>query len=393
MCSLPQKMIEKPTRRRDRAVQRWESEKTADATPVRTRARHLDDASDAYEHNAWDDVEMDVEYVAAAEALIAAQPLANPDRVAGCIELAAAKWDQHYSENLRNYHDRRYLMNEYPTLLQAADGPTAAASCDLTILETGCGVGNALLPLLALSPRVHALGCDHASGAVARANERLSREGLEHRGHAFCWDISRPPPDAKLPARGVDTVLALFTLSALPPDALPRAFMHLGAALRPGGQLLLRDYGRLDLKQLKFAKASDGRLGTGHGCEWYARGDGTTCIFFTEEAIRVLASEAGLEVTSLRYDRRLVVNRSERKRMHRVWIVAELHKPRDRAKGPRNFLASIFTGGLRCAFNLSGWSASMKLSALTGGAALLAAAVVVAVGKATCRPCSLNHAC
>ena len=96
-----------------------------------------------------------------------------------------------------------------------------------------------------------------------------------------------------------------------------------------GGQLLLRDYGRLDLKQLKFARAgSSARLGSGHGCEWYSRGDGTTALFFTTDAIRALATSAGLEVRSLGYDRRLTVNRAERKRMHRVWVVAELVKPR-----------------------------------------------------------------
>ena len=82
------------------------------------------------------------------------------------------------------------------------------------------------------------------------------------------------------------------------------------------------------LKQLKFSKASQARLGTSpHGCEWYRRGDGTTALFFTTEAISALASEAGLEVEALRYDRRLVVNRAEKTRMQRVWVVATLRKP------------------------------------------------------------------
>jgi SAM-dependent methyltransferase len=140
------------------------------------------------------------------------------------------------------------------------------------VLETGCGVGNALLPLLTLNERLIALGCDLAPGAVDRANERLVREELAHRAAAFCWDLGQPPPrSAPLPRAGVDTVLAIFTLSALPPEDLPHAFVHLASCLRPGGQLLLRDYGRLDLKQLKFARAPrSARLGEAHGCEWYA---------------------------------------------------------------------------------------------------------------------------
>ena len=87
------------------------------------------------------------------------------------------------------------------------------------------------------------------------------------------------------------------------------------------------DYGRLDQKQLKFAKAARGRLGSGFGCEWYARGDGTTALFFTTEAVHALAEAAGLCVSSVAYDRRLVVNRASGARMHRVWVVAQLTKP------------------------------------------------------------------
>ena len=70
-----------------------------------------------------------------------------------------------------------------------------------------------------------------------------------------------------------------------------------------------------------------GRLGSGHGCEWYARGDGTTALFFTTDAIRTLAAGAGLDVVSVGYDRRLVVNRATRAKMHRVWVVATLRRP------------------------------------------------------------------
>lgn len=163
--------------------------------------------------------------------------------------------------------------------------------------------------------------------AVAEANERLEREQLQARGCAFVLDIGLPPPSGQLPAHGVDTVLAIFTLSALPPEALPAAFGHLARVLRPGGQLLLRDYGRLDLKQLKFAAVAGARLGSGHGCEWYARGDGTTAFFFTTEAVAALAAQAGLVVEQLAYDKRMAVNRATKTRMHRVWVVATLRKP------------------------------------------------------------------
>jgi tRNAThr (cytosine32-N3)-methyltransferase len=311
--------------RRERALAAWEAETTAPSRPVRTRARQLNDVADEMKHNHWDDFEMSSDEVAAAEEIVAGQAVACADVGEAYAHGAAQSWDRHYEENLRNYKDRQYLRNEFPTLL-VDEGK------DLFVLETGCGVGNTLLPLLGLGPRVKALGCDHATTAVDKANERLAREGLSERGFAFGWDIGRPTTvSGAPPPRGVDVVLAIFTLSALEPQMLPKAFKHLAACLKPGGQLLLRDYGRLDLKQLKFAAASGsrGRLGSFRGCEWYARGDGTTAYFFTTEVVRALSEDAGLEVVSLRYDRRLVINRATRTRMHRVWVVAELRKPAD----------------------------------------------------------------
>eukprot|EP00966_Prymnesium_polylepis_P045526 1054252-Prymnesium_polylepis.1 len=286
------------------ARQRWEAERL-DRAPksVRERARHLPSdasasSSKALEHNTWDDVEHDTEELRRAEELIVAQAVA-PEAVAeGCAREAARRWDEHYACNLRNYHDRKYLHNEFAQLR-----PPLGA---VVILESGCGVGNTLLPLLAAHPEAQLVGCDLSPIAVHCVNERLSREKLESRGRAFVWDIAAAPPVPELQpaALRADLALAVFTLSALPPDRLGAAFANLYNALRPGGRLLFRDYGRLDSKQLKFCRAANGRIGGGGGLEWYARGDGTTAVFFTLDVVRHLAADVGFEVDDLRYDRR-----------------------------------------------------------------------------------------
>ena len=158
--------------KQQRAVERWrQSDVTQAARPVRIRARHLAGEADALSQNAWDDVQLGDEYTADAERIIAAQQFATADKVDGCIQQAAARWDQHYVENLRNYHDRNYLQNEFPSLLSDVHR-TSAARRELVVLETGCGVGNTLLPLTALDPCVRVVGCDHAPKAVAMANQR-----------------------------------------------------------------------------------------------------------------------------------------------------------------------------------------------------------------------------
>lgn len=284
------------------ALERWESV-TLDRTVrnVRVRARHLPDGADSetvLKHNTWDDVERDEEELQQAEALVRAQPVASEAVGAECAREAARHWDDHYAHNLRNYHDRRYLHNEFSQL----QPPLHSA----VIFETGCGVGNTMLPLLAAHPAIRVVGCDISQIAVTTVNDRLRREGLSMRGRAFVWDISSPPSDTELqPAMlRADLALAIFTLSALPPERLDAAFSHLFHSLRPGGQLLIRDYGRLDSKQIKFCRTTNGRIGGFDGLEWYARGDRTTAVFFTLEAVERLARKAGFEVAELRYDRR-----------------------------------------------------------------------------------------
>ena len=62
--------------------------------------------------------------------------------------------------------------------------------------------------------------------------------------------------------------------------------------------------------------------------EWYARGDGTTVVFFSEERLRERATAAGFDVESLAEgDHRLVVNRATQTKMRRVWVAGVFRKP------------------------------------------------------------------
>ena len=120
------------TRRSRRANERWASEKTAPApTARRERSRLLPAGADdalVLQENAWDDVGRTAEEQQAAEKIVRAQPVADAERADVCRREAAARWDQHYMENLRNYHDRRWLLNEYPTLLRTAAAAAEAAA-------------------------------------------------------------------------------------------------------------------------------------------------------------------------------------------------------------------------------------------------------------------------
>jgi len=102
-------------------------------------------------------------------------------------------WDIFYRNNAnRFFKDRHYLDEEFSALAVAETQPT-------TIVEIGCGVGNALLPLLARLPFLTAVGFDISKAAVR------------------CVQTTTPPECAGR--------LAAFQHSALPPPEVVAAVL------------------------------------------------------------------------------------------------------------------------------------------------------------------------
>ncbi|KAL3088662.1 hypothetical protein niasHT_023280 [Heterodera trifolii] len=156
-------------------------------------------------------------------------------------------------------------------------------------------MGNTTIPLL------------QKSIETLRNDQRISSE----RCRPFVWDITENAHQTEVADGTLDFA---FSSSAVRPDRLRVAVSNLVALLRPGGMLLLKDYGRHDLTQLRF---KSGRL-IQHNL--YRRGDDTLVYFFTTEEMDELFREAGLEKIQNFMDKRLVVNRAKRVKMYRRWI-------------------------------------------------------------------------
>jgi len=275
--------------------------------------RYLNENEDVFKHNAWDDVEWDEDQEQNAKEQVAKNSTCNfnPEEVEKLKTEADQQWDKFYSiHQNRFFKDRNWLFTEFPELSQLQKG---------NILELGCGVGNTVFPILEtnISPDLKVFCCDFSSTAVDLVKQHPQ---YNDRCHAFVCDISKPDWTASIPfeAESLDIVILLFVMSALDPEDMKSAVSNIRKYLKPGGRVLFRDYGRYDLAQLRF------KPGKCLAENFYARGDGTKCYFFTEDDLKELFKEFNLE--QCKVDRRLQVNRGKKLKMYRVWIQCKFTK-------------------------------------------------------------------
>lgn len=219
-----------------------------------------------------------------------------------------------------------YTLN--PTSLEVARDPLPL------LVDIGCGVGNALLPILRECRNLSAIGFDCSKRAIEMLREsylkRLACGSAQSRKEgrllgAYVWDITEADiPSTLCNAEAADMLLLTFVLSALPPSSHADASWRCAKLLKPGGIILLRDYGRYDLAQLRFARSGKSRLSE----NFYTRYDGTFAFYFLKEDLRELfVTKCGLEEVDIRYEAREVTNRKTGVRMKRVWVQAKFRKP------------------------------------------------------------------
>uniref|UniRef100_A0A2I3TQT8 tRNA N(3)-cytidine methyltransferase n=1 Tax=Pan troglodytes TaxID=9598 RepID=A0A2I3TQT8_PANTR len=161
--------------------------------------------------------------------------------------------------------------------------------------------------------------CDFSSTAIELV--QTNSEYDPSRCFAFVHDLCDEEKSYPVPKGSLDIIILIFVLSAIVPDKMQKAINRLSRLLKPGGMVLLRDYGRYDMAQLRFKK---GQCLSGN---FYVRGDGTRVYFFTQEEPDMLFTTAGLEKVQNLVDRRLQVNRGKQLTMYRVWIQCKYCKP------------------------------------------------------------------
>ena len=310
-------------------------------------SRYLEEGDDVFEYNAWDHVETDAEYKAYAELQYARQresPVSDFDRKRFNDD-PARWWDLFYKNNLANFFkNRKWLRQEFPILTEV----TRRNAGPKIVLEVGAGAGNTAFPLILDNENeelmVHACDFSKAAVRIMRDSEHYNKKYMT----ADVWDVTSEGEDSLPPSlteASVDVVVLIFIFSALAPDQWNNALRNIYRVLKPGGEVLFRDYGRGDLAQVRFRKSRYMEE------NFYVRGDGTRAYFFEKEELAAMwgkwtpehglqvdgnesgdeqdnqvVTEGAFEVMDLGVDRRLIVNRQRKLKMYRCWMQGRFRK-------------------------------------------------------------------
>ena len=148
--------------------------------------------------------------------------------------------------------------------------------------------------------------------------QKLLNDSKSFRVYGDVHDITNE--DLPLEDNSMDLVLCMFVLSAISYEKQAGIFKRMCRVLKPGGKLLIRDYGRYDEAQLRF----NGKNKIEEN--FYVRQDGTCAYYFTTEEIDELATSAGFECEENEYITRQYANRKQVKARYRVWIHCKYKK-------------------------------------------------------------------
>jgi ubiquinone/menaquinone biosynthesis C-methylase UbiE len=153
-----------------------------------------------------------------------------------------------FGANLRRYsapsawaYDRVLapLLGGLYRLIADDAAAVVAATCPTgSVLEIGGGPGHGAVLLARRASDVRITGADIDPAMVARAADRVAREGLEDRVRVEVADVARlPHPDSAF-----DLVLSSFSMHHWEDPA--KAFAEIHRVLRPGGRAIIYDLSR-----------------------------------------------------------------------------------------------------------------------------------------------------
>ncbi|XP_077239744.1 S-adenosyl-L-methionine-dependent methyltransferases superfamily protein [Tasmannia lanceolata] len=217
-------------------------------------------------------------------------------------------WDIFYKRHQdKFFKDRHYLDKEWGSYFHGEGRKV--------VLEVGCGVGNAVFPLVASYPDIFVHACDFSPRAVDLV--KAHKDFMVDRVNPFVCDVTQEDLSNKIAPFSVDIVTMIFVLSAISPEKMPFLLQNIGKVLKPNGHVLFRDYAVGDLAQERLT-CKDQQISE----NFFVRGDGTRAFYFSEDFLTSLFKRNGFDAKEVGMCCKQVENRARELVMNRRWIQA-----------------------------------------------------------------------
>ncbi|KAH9601706.1 hypothetical protein LSM04_006357 [Trypanosoma melophagium] len=260
-------------------------------------------------------------------------------------------WDLYYRNNTINgYRDRHYIIREFHELrekleqLQRAKASVKIESSESTKeaslfenvlwMEAGCGVGNAILPILeeyGNTPGWGIVGFDISSVAIALLREKrlalpfhmqqkLVVRVLNPVEESITISNSSSTSTSSFIEKPVDFVSMIFVLCSIPVDKHELVLQRIASCVKDGGIFFFRDYCVDDHAEKRFSTHRQVEENT------FTRSNGTLSHFFSLAEVRNLFQASGFEVIDLSVVEREVQNRREGMSLHRRFLQGRFRK-------------------------------------------------------------------
>lgn len=291
-------------------------------------SRRLVDESEKNDFNAWDCEEISGEVLLRAKNKLDEdkKQISKNKNLKESVE-SQKSWEMFYSVHSSFFKNRKWIVQEFDGILNGKK-----------IFEMGCGVGNSLHWFSVLNEEFEKnenfdlkeferknemsiglnidtrdilpyelSGCDFSINAVEMCDEKYT-------GVFFVHDLMSDEP-----INGeYDTILLIFTLSAIDPVYHTHVMNKAYNCLKKGGKLYFKDFGVLDMVQLRYKPQSI------LDENFYQRSDGTLTYFFSLDYFKSIVKQFTL--INLQLDKRLLINRKRNLDMYRVFVQAIIQK-------------------------------------------------------------------
>ena len=236
----------------------------------------------------------------------------NVESLEEFLDTQSKNWEKFYKFNKTNFFkDRHYILEEFLELKNDKRDK-------ITLLDMGCGVGNSFYPLLVRLPNLYINAFDFSKRAINMSKTHPMYEKEKYRINVYDLDLVKDD----IPNKNNDDGILMFVLSAIKPEEHERVVEKISKVINKGGILYFRDYARYDMAQIRFAKRKKNRVGD----NLYMRKDKTLSYFFDKNEIENLFKKYGFSIVNSNLICRLIENRKENKKMHRLWLQIKFKK-------------------------------------------------------------------